>query len=452
VERRGRRRLKGSLPPGPRDGGVGFLRAATSGGLLRYFAATSRRYGPISSFRRGTQRLVFVDDAKAIEEILVSRQHEFVRDRGATLLRELVGTGLLTTDDPAHLVRRRIMQPAFHRGRVAQYAATIVTETDRVVERWTGAPLDVGSEMACVTVAAVGSTLFGTDLRDEAARIAAILARVLERGTSLAAFLAFAAPLLDPLHRLFPTRSSLLFPRERAELDAIVAPIVRDRRDASGDDLLSLLLAARDDAGSTLGESAVRNEVVMLILAGHETTANALTWTWYLLAEHPAVAARVRAELDAVLGGRAPGFDDVPKLRYTAAVFDEALRLYPPAGAFARRPLREIRLGAFRIPKMASVFVSPFVTQRNGRYFPEPLAFRPERWYDPPSERFAYFPFGGGSKTCIGESFARMEAILVLARIASRFSLERADASPVEIASAALVRPARPITMRAIRR
>jgi cytochrome P450 len=428
------------------------LRAATSGGLLRYFAATSRRYGPISSFRLGTQRLVFVDDAKTVEEILVTRQHEFVRDRGATLLRELVGTGLLTTDDPAHLARRRIMQPAFHRARVARYAATVVAETDRVVDRWSEAPLDMGSEMARLTLAAVGASLFGADLRDEAARVAAILARVLARGTSLAAFLAFASPLLDPLHRVFPTRSSLLFPRERAELDAIVAPIVRERRGEAGDDLLSLLLAARDDAGDSLAEAAVRNEVVMLILAGHETTANALTWTWYLLAEHPAAAARVRAELDAVLGGRAPGFDDVPKLRYTAAVFDEALRLYPPAGAFARRPLREITLGAYRIPKLASVFVSPFVTQRNARYFPEPLAFRPERWYDSPSERFAYFPFGGGSKTCIGEPFARMEAILVIARIASRYSLERDDPSPVDIASAALVRPARAITMRAIAR
>jgi cytochrome P450 len=428
------------------------LRAATSGGLLRYFAATSRRYGPISSFRLGTQRLVFVDDAKTVEEILVTRQHEFVRDRGATLLRELVGTGLLTTDDPAHLARRRIMQPAFHRARVARYAATVVAETDRVADRWGEAPLDMGSEMARLTLAAVGASLFGADLRDEAARVAAILARVLARGTSLAAFLAFASPLLDPLHRLFPTRSSLLFPRERAELDAIVAPIVRERRSEAGDDLLSLLLAARDDAGDALAEAAVRNEVVMLILAGHETTANALTWTWYLLAEHPAAAARVRAELGAVLGGRAPGFDDVPKLRYTAAVFDEALRLYPPAGAFARRPLREITLGAYRIPKLASVFVSPFVTQRNARYFPEPLAFRPERWYDSPSERFAYFPFGGGSKTCIGEPFARMEAILVIARIASRYSLERDDPSPVDIASAALVRPARAITMRAIAR
>jgi cytochrome P450 len=440
------------LPPGPRDAGVGFLRAAISGGLLRYFAAMSHRYGPISSFRLGTQRLVFVDDAKTVEEILVSRQHEFVRDRGATLLRELVGTGLLTTDDPAHLARRRIMQPAFHRARVAHYSATIVSETDRVMERWGDAPLDIGSEMARLTLAAVGGALFGADLRDEAARVAAILARVLERGTSLAALLAFGAPLLEPFQRLFPSRSSLLFPRERAELDAIVAPIVRERRDAAGDDLLSLLLAARDDAGTALDEAAVRNEVVMLILAGHETTANALTWTWYLLAQHPAAAARVRAEIDAVVGGRVPNFDDVPKLHYTTAVFDEALRLYPPAGAFARRPLREIWLGAYRIPKLASVFVSPFVTQRNPRYFPDPLAFKPERWYDPPSQRFAYFPFGGGSKTCIGEPFARLEAILVLARIASRFSLERDDSSPVEIASAALVRPARPIAMHAIPR
>ncbi len=432
-------------PPGPRDGGLGFLRAAGAGSLLTYLGGLSERYGPVSSFRLGTQRIVFVDDARIVEEMLVTRQASFVRDRGATLLRELVGEGLLTTDDPQHVVRRRSMQPAFHRARVVRYAETIVRETERVMADWPGRPLDVGAEMARIALAAVGASLFGADLRGEATRVADVLARVLARGASLAAPLAFATPLLGPLHRLFPGRASVMFPRERAELDAIVAPIVRARRDADGDDLLSLLLSARE-GGAALDEESVRNEVVMLILAGHETTANALTWTWYLLAAHPAALARVRAEIDDVLGERTPTFDDVPSLRYTARVFDEALRLYPPAGAFARRPLHDVELGGYAIPKMASVFVSPFVTQRNARYFADPLAFAPERWDAPPAERFAYFPFGGGSKTCIGEPFARLEAILAIATIAGRYVFERTDAEPIEPAAAALVRPGRPLT------
>lgn len=443
--------MSARVPPGPGGLGLGFLASARSGGLLRYFETLSRRYGPVSSLRLGTQRIVFVDDANLVEEILVARQHAFVRDTGAQLLRELVGEGLLTTDDPPHLARRRLMQPAFHRGRVARYAATIVAETERVTERWNGEPLDTGAEMARLTLAAVGAALFGADLRAEAGAVAAVLARVLARGSSLAVLLALAGPALGPLHRAFPGRRSILFPRERAELDAVVGPIVRSRRDGAGDDLLSLLLAAREGA-SALDDEAVRNEVVMLILAGHETTANALTWTWYLLARHPEFEARVHAEVDAVLGGRAPGFDDLPRLPFVARVFDEALRLYPPAGAFARRPLRDIELGGYAIPKLASVFVSPFVTHRNPRYFANPLAFDPDRWETPPAAKFAYFPFGGGSKTCIGEPFARMEAVLAVASIASRYALRSIDAEPNEPAAAALVRPARPVMLRAVRR
>ena len=457
-------------PPGPRGIGLGFLASARSGGLLRYLAETARRYGPVSSFRLGTQCLALVDDPRLIEEILVTRQHAFVRDTGAVLLRELVGEGLLTTDDPAHLARRRLMQPAFHRGRVARYAETIVAETERVMGGWNGAPLDVGAEMAKLTLGAVGASLFGADLRDEAASVAAVLGRVLRRGTSLAPLLALATPLLAPLHRLVPERASILFPRERAELDAIVAPIVRRRRaalrqaqgdtfpvmlslskHAEADDLLSLLLAARDE-GAALDDADVRNEVVMLILAGHETTANALTWVWYALASHPSVEARVHAEVDAVLGGRPPGVDDVPKLRYVSRVVDETLRLYPPAGAFARRPLAALELGGFALPRLASVFVSPYVTQRNPRYFPDPLAFAPDRWADAAPPKFAYFPFGGGSKTCIGEPFARMEAILAIATIAGRYTLRRTDRTTIEPAAQALVRPSRPVMAVAMRR
>ncbi|GAC1301429.1 MAG: cytochrome P450 [Vulcanimicrobiaceae bacterium] len=442
-------------PPGPgARGALAFVRAVSAGTVLAYFAELARRYGPVSSLPLGPQRIVFVDEPRLIEELLVTRQHEFVRDTGASLLRELVGEGLLTTDDPAHLRRRRLMQPAFHRARVAAYAQTIVGETERVVAGWDLArPLDLGAEMARLALAAVGASLFGADLRDEASAVASVLARVTQRGGALAGLLAVAGPLLGPLRRAFPGRASLLFPRERAELEAIVAPLIaRERERTGGGDLLSLLLEARDESGAALDDEAIRNEVCTLILAGHETTANALTWTWYLVGRHPAVEARLVAELETVLAGRAPALADVPRLPYVGQVFDEALRLYPPAAAFARRPLRATELGGYALPRGASVFVSPFVTQRNARYFADPLAFAPDRWQSAAPPRFAYFPFGGGSKMCIGEPFARLEAILALATIVPRYRFERIERAPLVPAAGALLKPARPLLVRAVAR
>jgi cytochrome P450 len=406
----------------------------------------------VSSFPFGPRRFILVDDAALIEQILVARQHEFVRDSGAVVLRELVGEGLLTTDDPAHIARRRTMQPAFHRARVAGYADTIVSETERVIAGWSsGARLDVGAEMARLALAAVGAALFGADLHGEARAIADVLAGVVRRGRSLGVMLAFGTPFLGPLHRLFPRRESLLFPNERAELERIAAPLVASRRERRTGDLLSMLLEARAEDGSTLDDAAVQNEAVMLILAGHETTANALTWTWYLLSRHPEVERRLYDEVDRALAGRAPRFEDLPRLGYVGQVFDEALRLYPPAAAFARRPLQTIALGGYTIPRLASVFVSPYVTGRNPRYFERPLEYRPERWETPP-KKFAFFPFGGGSKMCIGEPFARMEAVLALATIASRFRLQRHDRSLLAPAPQELLKPNRPLVMEAIAR
>jgi len=436
-----------ALPPGPGLAGpLAFVRAAAAGRVLDFFTHLAHRYGPVSGFAIGPQRIVFVNDPALVEEILVTRQHAFVRDTGAVLLRELVGDGLLTTDDPAHLERRRLMQPAFHRARVARYGETVVRETERVVAAWeAGERIDIGAEMARLALAAVGAALFGSDLRDGAADVAGVLASVTRRGGALAAALALAGPLVAPLRRAFPNRASVIFPRERARLEAIVAPLVA--RERGEDDLLGLLLAARDEGGRGLDDAAVRNEVCMLVLAGHETTANALTWTFALLAQHSAVEARLHAEVDAVCGTHAPTFDDIARLPYVAAILDEALRLYPPAPAFARRPLAAIELGGFRIPAGTSVFVSPYVMQRDARYFPDPLAFVPERWATSTHPKFAFFPFGGGSKMCIGEPFARMEAVLAIATIARRFSLERTDDRPLAIDARGLLRPAHPVLL-----
>ena len=450
-----RRQPRNGLPPGPGAfGGIDFLRAAAAGKVFEFFTVLTQRYGDVASFSVGPQRIVFVNDPALVEQILVTRQRAFVRDSGAQLLRELVGEGLLTTDDPVHLTRRRIMAPAFHRARVAHYGEIVVAQTEGIAGAWRpGSHVDVGAEMARLTLAAVGAALFGTDLREGAAEIASVLASVTERGGALAGLLAFAAPLLGPLRAAFPNRASLLFPRERARLEAVVAPLVaRERAAGEGDDLLGMMLAARDEGGRGLDDAAIRNEICMLVLAGHETTANALTWTFALLAQHRTIEATLHAEIDAVCGARLPHVDDLARMPYVAHVFDEALRLYPPAPAFARRPTSEIELGGYRIPKGASIFVSPFVMQRDARYFADPLAFDPERWAHPTHPKFAFFPFGGGSKMCIGEPFARMEALLAIATIARRFSLQKTDARPLEIATRGLLKPARPLVLAAAAR
>jgi len=437
--------------PGPRGiEALGFLGIGSPDGLLAFFAACARRYGPIVSFRSLGQRVVLLDDADAIGEVLQHQQHRFSRDTGAVLLRELVGDGVLTTEDPVHLARRRMLQPAFHRARIAGYTTSMVDEAERFGDVWaTRETIDVGAEMTRLTLGVVGRSLFGTDVGDEAERVAGVIASIANRGGRLQALVAAVAPLMFVLRKRLPSSARFVFGKERATLEAVVDPIVaRKRAHPGGDDLLATLLEVRDEDGGALTDVDIRNELITFVLAGHETTSSALTWCWYLLAKHPAAEARMLAELDTVLGGRAPGLDDVAKLRYTANVFDEALRLYPPAAAFGRRPIVDVELAGYRVPRGASVFVSPFVTHRNPRYFPNPDAFVPERWDDAPPPKFAFFPFGGGSKMCIGEPFARAEGVLVLATLARRFRLRIDDTREVTPGPSALLRPSRAIVAR----
>jgi cytochrome P450 len=441
--------------PGPRGvDALRFLGIGSPDGLLAFFAHCARTYGPITSFRSLGQRVVLLDDAELIGEVLQAQQHRFSRDTGAVLLRELVGEGVLTTEDPPHLQRRRMLQPAFHRARIAGYTASMVEEAERAGDAWaTRASVDVGAEMTRLTLGVVGRSLFGTEVGDEAERVAGVITAIANRGGRLQPLIAALAPLMFALRSRLPSSVRLVFGKERATLEAVVEPIVaRKRAQPGGDDLLATLLEVRDEDGGALTDLDIVNELITFVLAGHETTSSALTWCWYLLAKHPAVEARLHAELDAVLGDRAPGLDDVMKLRYTAQVFDEALRLYPPAAAFGRRPLVDVELGGYRIPRGASVFVSPFVTHRNRRYFPDPDAFRPERWAGAEPPKFAFFPFGGGSKMCIGEPFARAEGVLVLATLARRFRLCIDDPSEVVPGPSALLRPSRAIVARVERR
>ncbi len=413
------------MPPGPRGWATfGFLGRGSVGGVLAFLIESSRRYGPVCGFTLLGKRIYIIDEPALIEEILVRRQHKFVRDTGATLLRELVGDGLLTSEEPRHRERRRMLQPAFHRAQIAVYSGAMVDEAARMAHSWSGrATIDVGAEMRRLTLAVVGSALFGADLRAAADGVAGVLDRVIRKSVLVAPAMALGEPLVRAYRRHLPNAPSLFFRSERRELDGIIAPIVARRRIAGGRDIVSLLLAERDERGAALSDEDVRNEVVTLVLAGHETTATALTWAWYLLATHPDAAAKLHAELDAVLGDRDPNLDDLPQLTYTSAVLSETLRLYPPAPAFGRRPIDDVTLGGYTFPRGSSIFLSPYVTGRNPRWFPNPDAFEPERWAGPPPAKFSYFPFGAGAKMCIGEPFSKLEGVLVIATIARRLRL-----------------------------
>ena len=428
-------------------------KAEPAGGLLQFFENTAKRFGPFSSFRVLHKRMYLLDDPALVQELLVTRQHEFMRDTGATLVRELVGDGLLTREEPQHRERRRILQPAFHRDQISSYADVMIEESERLSRQWEEqGTVDIRSEMRSLTLAIVGATLFGTAFRDSAGQIAAVLESVTRKGSWLVPAIILAEPLVLAYRRLLPRGRSLFFARERRELQRIVAPIIQQRRESGKLDVLSLILNQRNDDDSALTDEDIQNEVVTFVLAGHETTAAALTWTWYLLAQHPEVAARLHAELDQVLKDRAPKFDDIPCLPYAANVFKEALRLYPPALLFARRPKATLDFGGYRIGAGQSIFVSPYITQRNPKYFERPDSFEPERWDNVAIPKFAYFPFGGGAKMCIGEPFARLEGVLALATLARKWTLLPASDAPVHIGSAAILNPAQPILLRPVAR
>jgi cytochrome P450 len=440
------------VPPGPRGFAVThFFGNGDFAKTLDFLARQSAEHGPIVSFRIFGRSMYLLDDPDLLRDVLVVQQHRFARATGAALLREIVGTSLITAEEPLHRVRRRMLQPAFHRAQIATYGRIMVEEA-RIAADAVRADdaLDVGAAMTRLTLAVTGRSLFGSDVGERAAAMSASLERAMRTISRLGPVLEVVPPWLGDLARRLPLPPYRDFARARRELAAVVASVVERRRaqPAVERDLLELVLAARDDDGSTFDDGAVADELSTLLLAGHETTATALAWTWYALSRTPHAREALHAELDAVLGDRDPDVADLPRLRYTDAVFSETLRLYPPASAFGRRAIERCEIGGYSIPAGAGIIISPYVVHRNPRFYPRPNAFEPERFLTGERPEFAYVPFGGGARRCIGDAFARMEAVLALATIARRFRFVAEDAAPIGIASATL-RPARPIVLRA---
>ena len=393
---------------------------------LKFLTRIAREHGDIVHFRIGPQHVLLLNHPDLVRDALVTRADCFHKGRALQRAKRLLGEGLLTSEGEHHRRQRRLAQPAFHRKRIDSYGALMVEYAARDSARWQdGETRDIAHEMMRLTLAIVGKTLFDADVESEADEIGGALTQILEL------FQMLLLPYSEYLERL-PLPANRRFTRARAALDAVIYRIIEERRASGTDrgDLLSMLLVAQDEEDSASGgmsDEQLRDEVMTIFLAGHETTANALAWTWYLLAQNPEAEARLHAELDAVLeGGRLPTVEDLPRLRYTEMVLAESMRLYPPAWVIGRLAIKDYAVGGAVAEKGALVLLSQYVMHRDARFFPDPLRFDPERWTPEAKEsrpQYSYFPFGGGARRCIGEGFAWMEGTLLVATIARRWRM-----------------------------
>ena len=440
-----------TFPPGPSGFAAfrGMLPAKGTTGFPAFFRAGTERYGPIFSSQVGRQRFFYVNDPAAIEDLLVTEGRSYAKGRGTQRLERLLGRGLLTNNGAAHLRQRRLVQPAFHRDRIAGYAAVMVARAEACAAGLRdGQALEMDDVMARLTLGIAAETLFGANVDDQADTIGAALDAAME---SFPISLTPIGELLDHLPWVPIVRRFL---DARAQLDAIVYRLIEARMTdpdpGRGHDVLGMLLAAAGSEG-TVDVEQLRDETMTIFLAGHETTAMALTWTWWLLAQHPDIEARLHAELTTVLAGRTPKLSDVAALPYAHDVIAESMRLYPPAWVVGRRALEAAKLGPWTVPKGGIVIASQWITHRDPRFWSDPNAFRPERWRNGETEtlpKFAYFPFGGGTRVCIGEAFAWTELVLVLATIAQRWGFTlTGDAREIVPQPSVTLRPRTPVTM-----
>lgn len=407
-----------------------------------FFLELARRYGDLVYLRLGPQHVYLVNHPDLIGELLTVQYASLVKSRFLDRARVLLGDGLLTANGAAHLRKRRLVQPAFHRRRLAGYARNMVECAEAARGRLqTGQTVDLGAAMMRLTLAIVGRTLFATDVEDRASAVGQAMNTITEL------FDVLILPFSEHLDKLPFLPVARRLAGARRTLDLTVRSIIQQRASEAGDhgDLLSMLLAARDEEGGRLTDAEVRDEVLTLFLAGHETTANALTWTWLLLAQNPECERRMHEEIDEVLGGRLPEFGDVPALRYTERVLAEAMRLYPPAWALGRRAIAPVHLAGRTLPPGSVFVLSPYVTHRDARWWPEPEQFNPERFLSEARPKFAYFPFGGGPRVCIGERFAWMEGVLLLASLAQRWRFRLHPDTSVDIHPQITLRPRYPL-------
>jgi len=447
--------------PGPRglEALVSVLRDGTRD-PREYYRQLVSRFGNIVCLRVGTKAFCLLNDAAHIEHVLKDNYRNYTKGPGYEMFRPFLGDGLLTSEGDLWRRQRTLMQPPFHHDAIARFGDTVTELAEEMLERWGGAvemgrPLDISAEMMQLTLAVVGRTLLGGDTSgcaDEVRVAAAAIQR--QAGEQLHSWLRLLDLLLPTrrhlsfsIGRLLPTASNRHFRGAVRMLDDIVYRLISERRrsGAAAKDLLGLLVqAGNGETGRGMSDAQLRDEVMTMFLAGHETTAVALTWAFYLLDRHPEVESRLRQELANVLGDRLPAFADLGRLPYLERFINEVLRLYPPFWRLSRHAREDDTVGGYRIPADCVVLLSPWLTHRNPAYWADPERFDPDRFLPQPSAgrpRFAYFPFGGGPRICIGNAFALMESRLILARVLQRYRLRLVPGHPVDVEPRITLRP-----------
>jgi len=419
--------LTGPRPPGPKARTpLGHLLAFRRD-VVGFLSSVAAEYGDVAWFKVGPIGVALLNHPDYVRDVLQTNHRNFLKGRPLQLARRLLGEGLLTSEGDVHQRQSRIVQPAFHAERIQAYGAVMTDCAVRWSAGWSdSATLDMLSEMTSLATAIAGRTMFHWDV---ASTVARGIGSALTDAMSL--FSRASIPFAELLLKL-PLPSTRRFYRAKARLDAVIYGLIAERRHETGDgdrgDLLSMLLLAHDPQGNGVGmtDTQVRDEALTLFLTALDTTSLALTWTWYLLSQHPTVEGELHGEIDRVLRDRVPTIADIERLDYTRMVFSEAMRLYPPIYAIARQAIAPFAVGPYTLPAGTLVLLSPYVMHRDPRYYPDPGRFDPQRWSAQATSRppkFAYFPFGGGPRGCIGQSYAMQEAVLVLATLARHWRM-----------------------------
>jgi cytochrome P450 len=437
-------------PPGPPSRFIVGRFPLLGSDPLSVFTGWAREFGDIFYYRAGWIHVYFLNHPDLIESVLISQSQNFAKDKVIQNSRWFLGQGLLTSEGSEWRRQRRLCQPAFHRERLSSYGQTMGAYSEEMMTAWPdGEGRDIHQEMMQLTMRIVAKVLFSVEVSEDAKKIAAALNLLMRHTSGL-------RMIMPPPLRHIPLPALVRVKRAVHELDELVNRIIRRRR-ASGEDtgdLLSMLMSARDEDGSAMTDRQLRDEIMTFLLAGHETTAVSLSWTWYLLSQHPEASQKLRQELNEVLQGRTPQLEDLPQLPYTDKVVRESMRLYPPAWSLARTTVKETEIDGYRIPVGANVVMSPWIMHRDPRFFENPEQFAPDRWSGQAAQqlpRFAYFPFGGGPRLCIGASFALMETNILLATIAQRFQLHLIPGHPVTPQPGITLRPRHGIRMKMTR-
>jgi cytochrome P450 len=443
--------VKRGLPPGPRGWSFLLKLLRAPDGWLDFLVHCRQEYGDVVFFKFLGVPACLINDPAGLEHVLVTDHQSFTKSMDYRALSRVLGQGLLTSEGELWKRQRRLVQPAFYRERIHSYGGIMTSYTTRLLDTWRdGEVRDIHRDMMQVTLEIAARSLFNVEITGDAGTIGRALTVVLDDMPKLASFSFLPAWL--------PVPGLGGFRRALADLDKIVYGIIRERR-ATGErpgDLLDLLLEARDENGAGMPDRQLRDEVMTLLLAGHETTANTLSWTLYLLAQHPEVQCRLEAEVREVLQGHVPEAAGLHRLPYTQLVITESQRLYPPAWAIGRKALRAFEVAGYRLPAGTNVIVSQWVVHRDPRYYPDPERFDPDRWRDEAGRRsfpkFAYLPFGAGPRVCVGASLALTESALVLATLIQRFRFSLASPEPVEAFPSVTLRPKSGLPLRVDKR